>query len=75
MEKTAIHPQQIPVINASLKVDINDYNDAIKILDWKDVSLAVSKSSNGGRMNEKKVHENWAKKTLVLASIYGINNI
>jgi citrate lyase beta subunit len=73
--KTAIHPQQISIINASLKVDINDYNDAIKILDWQDVNLAVSKSSNGGRMNEKKVHENWAKKILVLASIYGINNI
>lgn len=70
--KTAVHPSQVPVINESLKVDRNDYADALKILNWEDDVFAVSKSAVGDRMNEQKVHEKWAEKIIALASIYGI---
>lgn len=70
--KTAIHPTQLPVINESLTVSEEDYKDALSILNWHDDGLAVAKSPSGGRMNEVKVHENWARKTVTLASIYGV---
>ena len=71
--KTAIHPTQLPVINESLTVSEEDYKDALSILNWNDGDgLAVAKSPSGGRMNEVKVHENWARKTVTLASIYGV---
>ncbi len=70
--KTAVHPSQVPIINDSLMVDKNDYFDAIKVLNWKDDVFAVSKSSGGDRMNEKKVHTKWARKIIALACIYGV---
>ena len=69
--KTAIHPSQLPVIYDSLKVDINDYMDAKKILGW-DAEIGVSKSAAGDRMNELTCHSKWAKRTLIMAKIYGI---
>lgn len=69
--KTAIHPSQLPVIYESMKVKQSDYDDAMRILDWKD-GLAVAKSENGARMNEMKVHGKWAGKIVTLGSIYGI---
>ena len=70
--KTAIHPTQLSVIDSVLAVSSDDYNDAVNILNWNDDLLAVSKSHSGNRMNEKKVHGNWAKKILIRASVYGI---
>ena len=71
--KTAIHPSQLPVIFDSLKVDIDDYNDAKKIIDW-DAEIGVEKSSAGDRMNELTCHVKWAKKTVIMAKIYGIKD-
>lgn len=70
--KTAVHPSQVSVINESLKVNKNDYFDAVKILNWNDDTFAVSKSAGGDRMNEQKVHEKWAHKTIALSCIYGV---
>jgi citrate lyase beta subunit len=72
--KTAIHPSQIPVINESLKVSMEDYSDAIEIIGWKQPAFAVSKSGSGHRMNEAKVHRKWAARILKLAEIYGIGD-
>lgn len=69
--KTAIHPSQLPVIYDSLKVDINDYRDAKSILGW-DAEIGVAKSAAGDRMNELTCHTRWAKRTLIMAKIYGI---
>jgi citrate lyase beta subunit len=72
--KTAIHPSQIPVINESLKVSMEDYSDAVEIIGWNRPAFAVSKSGSGHRMNEVKVHRKWAARTLKLAEIYGISD-
>jgi citrate lyase beta subunit len=69
--KTAIHPSQVPVIMAGLKVKRSDYEDALHILHWDNAETAVAKSS-GGRMNEQKTHTEWARRTKILADIYGI---
>ncbi|MDO5560210.1 MAG: HpcH/HpaI aldolase/citrate lyase family protein [Oscillospiraceae bacterium] len=72
--KTVIHPTQLQIINSVLEVSAEDYNDAISILDWKDELLGVAKGAAGNRMNEQKVHKNWAVKILIRAMIYGIKN-
>ena len=64
--------QQIPVVNEMMKVPGKDYEDAKTILNWDSSGLQVAKSSAGERMNEVKTHGNWAEKTLMLASIYGV---
>lgn len=70
--KTAIHPSQLPIIYESLKVRRCDYEDAMRIVNWSDNGLGVSKSQDGHRMNEVKCHLKWAQRILTLANIYGI---
>lgn len=71
--KTVIHPNQIPVVVDSLKVDSKDFADAKEILDWtSDCELLVAGSSEKERMNEVNTHLRWAKRTAALASVYGI---
>lgn len=71
--KTVIHPKQIHVVNETLKVSKKDYQDAICILGWNQANeLEVGKSIDGERMNEVNTHGNWARKTIMLAHIYGI---
>ncbi len=70
--KTAIHPTQLPIIFDSLKVSRADYDDALKILDWKPEAAGVEKSSEGNRMNEVKCHTKWAEIIKTLGGIYGI---
>ena len=71
--KTVIHPNQIPLINESLKVTQSDYNDACNIRNWdKEDAHLVSSNSTTTRMNEYKTHYRWAEKILYLAQIYGI---
>ena len=71
--KTAIHPSQLPIIFNSMKVSSENYEDAKSILNWESDSLGVVKSYNGKRMNESKVHTNWANRIIRLAHIYGVN--
>ncbi len=71
--KTAIHPNQIPIINEAYKVANDDYEDAKAILNWSEESnQLVSGSSSKERMNEYKTHHNWARKVLFMAEYYGI---
>ena len=70
--KTAIHPSQLKAIQESLMIDYNDYVDAYEIINWKNDIQSVGKSILHGRMNEQKVHQNWANKVLNLAEIYGV---
>jgi citrate lyase beta subunit len=70
--KTVIHPSQISIVNNNLKIDENDYNDAISIIKWKEgEDLQVLKSTNMDRMNEVRTHLKWAQKIVKLAEIYG----
>ena len=71
--KTVIHPNQIPFVAESLKVKKQDYDDAMEILSWSsDKELLVGGSAQKERMNEVNTHLRWAKKTVALASIYGV---
>ncbi|MDR3258409.1 MAG: HpcH/HpaI aldolase/citrate lyase family protein [Fusobacteriaceae bacterium] len=70
--KTVIHPSQISIVNDSLKIDENDYNDALSIINWREgENLQVLKSANMDRMNEIRTHLKWAQKIVKLAQIYG----
>lgn len=71
--KTVIHPSQIPFVLESLKVNKDDYEDAVKILDWHD-KILVGSGSGGHRMNELNTHKNWAKRTVELKEIYGLKD-
>lgn len=70
--KTCIHPSQLPVVQESLIVNKTDYYDALSILGMNTNTIGVKKSIDGNRMNEVKTHTNWAKKTIGLATIYGV---
>ena len=73
--KTVIHPNQIPVVVDSLKVKKQDYDDAMKILSWRDDSaLLVGGSAQKERMNEVNTHLRWAKRVASLAAVYGVQN-
>ncbi|MDE5778676.1 MAG: HpcH/HpaI aldolase/citrate lyase family protein [Lachnospiraceae bacterium] len=73
--KTAIHPNQIPIINKSYQVSRSDFNDAQAILNWNISSNSfVSGNFTNERMNEYKVHNNWAQQTLFLAEAFGIKD-
>lgn len=73
--KTVIHPNQIPVVVNSLKVDKKDYEDAMEVLSWQDDrGLLVGGSKKKERMNEVNTHLRWAKKIASLAAVYGIRD-
>ena len=73
--KTCIHPSQLSLVQQSLIVPESDYTNALAVLSMSNQSfIGVKKGTNGNQMNESKTHLNWAKKTLSLASIYGIKN-
>lgn len=70
--KTVIHPNQIEIINESLRIPVKDLEDAKSILNWdEDSHKLVSGSPSKERMNEYKTHSNWALKTILLAEYYG----
>lgn len=70
--KTAIHPSQVEEINRSLQVSAEDFQDAQHILHWEQTKFGVEKSADGSRMNEFKTHRVWAKKIMLLAELYGL---
>lgn len=70
--KTSIHPMQLPVIAESNIIDEEDYNDAMSIMGMGTGLIGVAKGSAGNKMNEVKTHNNWARKILAIASVYGV---
>lgn len=71
--KTAIHPKQIAIINESLKVFKEDYEDAKAILNWDENDSSYVKGNvTNSRMNEVKTHLNWANRVIALAEYYGV---
>ncbi len=70
--KTVIHPNQIRIVNQALAVSKTDYEDACSILNWNSsMDTLVLRSITSERMNEYKTHTNWAKRIILLHSIYG----
>ena len=72
--KTAIHPSQLPLIRRSLQVSAEDYSDAEQILSDEWQETGVKKSAAGGRMNEVKCHNRWARRVKLLGDIYGVRS-
>lgn len=73
--KTIIHPNQIAVVNDAYRVRRRDLEDANAVLNWSKNSISmVAGSQNNERMNEYKTHILWARKTKMLAEVYGIIN-
>lgn len=71
--KTVIHPNQIRLVNDAYKVSETDLADARAILNWDPASpRLVSGSTSSERMNEYKVHSNWARKILFLSETFGV---
>lgn len=71
--KTVIHPNQIDVVNHAYRVDQEEYEDALRILNWDQTSASyVSANARRERMDEFKTHTNWAKKILLMADAFGI---
>ena len=66
--KTAIHSNQVAIIEKALRVNAHDYADAMQILN---TSQAVFKSQ--GAMCEPATHRRWALVIKERAQIYGIN--
>ncbi len=66
--KSIIHPWQIDIVENLYKVNKEDYEISVKLLD--PYSPVVFKLYN--KMNEKATHSNWAKTILQRAEIYGI---
>ncbi len=66
--KTAIHPAQVPVIHAALKVDPTDLHLARAILD--DGAAAVFQI--GGMMCEPATHRAWAGRIIAAAARWGL---
>ena len=65
--KTAIHPDQISVIEGALKVSPGEHSDALRILNS---TLAVFKSQ--GAMCEPATHRRWAHGILARGQVYGL---
>ncbi len=70
--KTVIHPKQIELVNEAYQVSREDFDDARQILGWDaDSRFLVAGSSASERMNEYKVHTNWAARTMMMAEAFG----
>lgn len=70
--KTCIHPNQLGIVQNAYIVSEEEYTDAMSIVGTATDLVAVKKGYGGNKMNEAKAHINWAKKTLLLANIYGV---
>lgn len=68
--KTAIHPDQIKIIEAGFRVDAMDLEEAQKILDPN--AKAVFKMND--RMCEPTTHTKWAAAIIERAGIYGVRS-
>lgn len=66
--KTAIHPDQIGLIEAGFRVDSNDLEEARRIL----MPDAAAVFKMNGRMCEPTTHTKWARAILERADLYGV---
>jgi citrate lyase beta subunit len=69
--KTAIHPEQIEVIENAYQVSQQDYDMALKLLD--DSAPAVFKMHN--TMCEVSTHLSWAREILMRQQYFGVREI
>lgn len=68
--RTVIHPSHIKYVNAMQAVTLEEYTDAVNILNSD--AGGVFKGESGNKMNEVKPHTNWATKIYMRARAYGV---
>ena len=68
--RTVIHPTHIKYVNAMQAVTMEEYTDAVNILNSD--SGGVFKGESGNKMNEVKPHTNWATKIYMRSRAYGV---
>jgi len=71
--KTVIHPSHVAAVNALGVVSLEEYQDAVDILDTAE-SGGVASSAYGNKMNESKPHTAWARRTALRARAFGVAN-
>jgi citrate lyase beta subunit len=67
LTKTAIHPDQVPIIHAAMRPALEELDEARAILD-RDARAVFGR---GGSMCEPTTHSRWAETVLQRARIYG----
>lgn len=67
--KTAVHPDQIALIEQHYRVDANEVETAREILSAE----AAAVFQRDGRMCEPATHRNWAEALVARAEIYGVH--
>ncbi|HIP20245.1 MAG TPA: hypothetical protein EYG70_03885 [Sulfurimonas sp.] len=67
--KTIIHPSQIAIINELYKVDKDEYEEAVEILNSKKKVFSIN-----GKMAESLTMSSHSQELTVRAEIYGVNN-
>lgn len=68
--RTVIHPTHVKFVNTLQSVTVEEYNDAINILNNDEGG--VFNGTSGNKMNEVKPHTNWAKKVYMRSRAYGV---
>lgn len=68
--KTVIHPTHVSAVHALSVVPVEEYRDALDILDA--VGGGVIRSGYGNKMNEVGPHSAWARRTLLRADVFGV---
>ena len=67
--KTVIHPSHLKYVNAMQAITLEEYEDALQILQAGD---GVVKSGNGNKMNEANPHRSWALGITLRAQAFGV---
>lgn len=70
--KTIIHPTHIKPVQALNVVSLEEYMDALNIIERNNGEVGVMKSSFSNKMNEIKPHFYWAQKILLKSKVYGV---
>ncbi|MFN2746529.1 MULTISPECIES: HpcH/HpaI aldolase/citrate lyase family protein [Bacillus] len=70
--KTVIHPTHLKPVQSMHVISIEEYLDAVSILESADGTRGIVKSSFSNKMNEIKPHLTWARKILLKSEIYGV---
>jgi len=67
--KTVIHPSHLRFVNSMQAITLEEYDDALQILDHQE---GVFKSKTANKMNEGNPHRSWAERTIYKARAYGV---
>lgn len=70
--KTVIHPSHIHPVHALYAVTDEEHADALDIVAAHDAGGGVRRSTARNKMNEAGPHYHWARRTLMLARIFGV---